>query len=149
MLHPLGLGIDYGSVPRCRMTSTFETRTRSLRYQLRSRGIYTEERTPINSSEILSKLPQTQDDSPIHHTGDTKQPVQAVPLGNTLHAPCSLKSVNRSPSPPLFSPTPASSLAHVPMILPRTSHFPFQLAPLRTKPLPVTIAQNCSAPPFQ
>ena len=42
---------------RRRMTSTFETRTRSLRYQLRSRGIYTEEHTAISSPEILSEPP--------------------------------------------------------------------------------------------
>ena len=40
----------------------FEIRT--LRYQLRSREIYADERTPINSPEILTEPPQMQDDSP-------------------------------------------------------------------------------------
>ena len=86
------------------MTSIFETRT--LRYQLRSRGIYTEH-TPINSPETLSKHPQTQDDSP-NTMQETPNNQFRLFLSVT---PCmprkdSFKSVNRSPSPSLFSPNP-------------------------------------------
>ena len=47
------------------------TLSRTLRYKLRSREIYIEE--PTTSLEKLSEYPQT-------------QPIQAGPLGNTLHA---------------------------------------------------------------
>ena len=113
------------------MTSTFETRTRSLRYQLRSRGIYTEERTAISSPEILSEPPQTQDDSP-NTIQETPNSQFRLFLSVT---PCmprkdSLKSVNRSPSPTLFSPTPASSPAHVPTYdSPQNQLLPLPISP--------------------
>ena len=48
-----------------------------------------------------------------HYTGDSKQPVQAGPFGNTVHAPYKyFRIVNHSPSPLLFSPIPTSSPAH-------------------------------------
>ena len=52
-----------------------------------------------------------------------------------LVTPCmprkdSLKSVNRSPSPPLFSPTPASSPAHVPTYdSPQNQPLPLPISP--------------------
>ena len=90
------------------MTSIFETRT--LSYQLRSRGIYTEEHTLINSPEILSEPPQTQDDCPntIQETPNSQFRLFLSVTPGIPHKD-SLKSVNRSPTPPLFSPTPASS----------------------------------------
>ena len=115
------------------MTSTFETRTRSLslRYQLRSRGIYTEERTAISSPEVLSEPPKTQDDNP-NTIQETPNSQFRLFLSVT---PCmprkdSLKLVNRSPSPPLFSPTPASSPAHVPTYdSPQNQLLPLPISP--------------------
>ena len=50
-----------------------------------------------------------------HHPGDSEQPIQAGPLGNTLHARISsLESVNDSTSPLLFSSTSSLTFAPTP-----------------------------------
>ena len=91
------------------MMSTFETLTRTLRYGLRSREIYMEERTPITSLETLSEPHETQDESvnTIHETPNSQFRLFL------LVTPCmpsidSEKSANCSP--------------------PRTSHLPLHLA---------------------
>ena len=81
------------------MTSTFETRTRILRYGLRSREIYIKERTPISSPGDTVWTPQDAGWKHKYGTGDTKQPVQAVPIGKALHVPYSEKSANCTPPP--------------------------------------------------
>ena len=89
------------------MMSTFETSTRTLRYKLRSRGIYTEERTLITSPETLSEPPpppKTQDES-MNTVQETPNSQFRLLLSVTPCMPCidSKKSVNCSPSPPLVS----------------------------------------------
>ena len=85
--------------------------TTRLRYALRSREIYTEE--PITSPEILSEPPQTQDDS-ISSIQETPNSQFRLVLSVTPCMPCisSIESVNHSPSPLLFSPTPTASPVH-------------------------------------
>ena len=92
----------------------YTTRTRTLRYALRSREIYTEE--PIASPEILSESPQTQDDS-INSIQETPNSQFRLVLSVTPCMPriSSIESVNHSPSPLLFSPTPTSSPVHAPI----------------------------------
>ena len=91
----------------------YTTHTRTLRYALRSREIYTKE--PITSPEILSELPQTQDDS-INSIQDTPDSQFRLVLSVTPCMPriSSIESVNHSSSPLLFSPTPTSSPVHAP-----------------------------------
>ena len=92
---------------------------------------------------------QTQDDSP-NTIQETPNSQFRMFLLVWMPGMDSLNSVNRSPSPPLFSPKPASSLAHVPTYdSPQSQPFPLPLSLTQAKPLPITIAQNCSAPPFQ
>ena len=110
----------YRSAPE--MTSTFETCTCTLRYGLRSREIYIEERTPITFSETLSELQETQDES-INMIQETPNSQFRMFLSVT---PCmphidSEKSANCSP-PPQFSPPTGDPP-------PRTSHLPFHLSP--------------------
>ena len=87
--------------------------TTRLRCALRSREIYTEE--PITSPEILSEPPQTQDDS-ISSIQETPNSQFRLVLSVTPCMPCisSIESVNHSPSPLLFSPTPTASPVHAP-----------------------------------
>ena len=88
--------------------------------------------TDFASPEILSEPPQTQDDS-INSIQETLNTQFRLVLSVT---PCmarisSIESVNPSPSPLLFSPTPTASPAHAPTPdSPRCSHHPLQLAPL-------------------
>ena len=92
------------------MRSTFETRTRTLRYGLRSREIYIEERTPITSPEIRSEPHETQDES-INTIQETPNSQFRLFLSVM---PCmpridSEKSAICTPSPPLFSPPTGDS----------------------------------------
>ena len=82
----------------------YTTCTRTLRYALRSREIYTKE--SITSLEILSEPPQTQEDS-INSIKETPNSQFRLVLSVTLCMPhiSSIESVNHSPSPLLFSPT--------------------------------------------
>ena len=83
------------------MMSVSET-TRTLRYELRSREIYIEE--PINSLQILSEHPQTQDES-INTIQETPNSQFRLVLSVMPCMPCtsSLESVNHSTSPPVVS----------------------------------------------
>ena len=106
------------------MTSTFETRTRTLRYGLQSREIYIEERTPITSLEILSELHEMQDES-VNTIQETPNSQFRLFL---LVTPCmpridSEKSAICTPSPPLFSPPTGDS--------PQNQSPPLHLAPPR------------------
>jgi len=87
------------------MMSTFETSTRTLRYKLRSRGIYTEERTLITSPETLSEPPPKTQDESMNTVQETPNSQFRLLLSVTPCMPCidSKKSVNCSPSPPLVS----------------------------------------------
>ena len=98
------------------MTSSSETRTRTLRYILRSRGIYIKE--PIHaiaSPEILSEPPPTQDDS-INTVQETPNSWFRLILSVMPCMPhtSSLEYINHSSFPLLFSPTPTPNPAHVP-----------------------------------
>ena len=104
------------------MTSTFETRTCTLRYSLRSREIYIEERTPITSPETLPEPHEMQDES-VNMIQETPNSQFRLFLSVM---PCmpridSEKYANYTPSPPLYSP--------LPVIPHRTSHLPLHLAP--------------------
>ena len=92
------------------MTSVSET-TRTLRYELRSREIFIEE--PITSPELLSELPQTQEES-IRSIQVTPNSQFRLVLSVTPCVPriSSLESVNDNTSPLLFSST--SSLTFIP-----------------------------------
>ena len=99
------------------MTSRFETHTRTLRYGLRSREIYIEERTPITSPEILTEPQETQDES-VNTIQETPNSQFRLFLSVT---PCmpridSKKSATCIPSPHYLAP--------LPVIPPRTSHPP-------------------------
>ena len=96
------------------MTSTFETRTHTLRYGLRSREIYIEERTPITSPETLSEPHETQDES-VNTIQETPSVTPCMPRID------SEKSANCSPPPHYLAPPPVTP--------PRTSHLPLHLAP--------------------
>ena len=92
------------------MMSRFETHTRTLRYGLRSREIYIEERTPITSPEILTEPQETQDES-VNTIQETPNSQFRLFLSVT---PCmpridSEKSATCIPSPPLFSPPTGDS----------------------------------------
>ena len=91
----------------------YTTRTRTLRYALRSREIYTEEQ--ITSPEILSEPPQTEDES-INSIQETPNSQFRLVLSVTPCMPriSSIDSANHSPSPLQFSPTPTANPAHPP-----------------------------------
>ena len=82
------------------MTSTFET-THTLRYELQSREIYIEERTPITSPGILSEPPQTQDNS-VNTVQETPNSGFRLFLSPCMPRTNSLEYINHrhSPSPP-------------------------------------------------
>ena len=110
--------LSFSSMPQCRkMTSTLETCTRTLRYELRSRDIYIEERTPITSPETLSEPHETRGES-VNTIQETQNSQFRLFL---LVTPCmphidSNKSVNCSPSPHYSAPLPLTT--------PKTSHLP-------------------------
>ena len=83
------------------MMSTFETNTRTLRYELRSREIYIEEWTSITSPETLLEPPKTQDESEntIQETPNTQFRMLVSVMPCMPHID-SEKSVNFNPSPP-------------------------------------------------
>ena len=92
------------------LTTRFETHTRTLRYGLRSREIYIEERTPITCPEILTEPQETQDES-VNTIQETPNSQFRLFLSVT---PCmpridSKKSATCIPSPPLFSPPTGDS----------------------------------------
>ena len=87
----------------------YTTRTRTLRYALRSREIYAE--GPITSPEILSEPPQTQDDSIKTPNNQFRLVLSVTPCMSRIS---SIESINCSPSPLLFSPTPTTSPTHAP-----------------------------------
>ena len=129
--HPL----QFSAVPQHRrMTSIFETHTlpeipttiqgdlhrRTHAYQL-----------PRDTVGTPPPPPQTQDDSPntIQETPNSQFRLFISVMPCMPHKD-NLKSVNRSPSPPLFSPTPASSLAHAPTYnSPQNQPLPLPLSP--------------------
>ena len=83
------------------MMSTFETNTRTLRYELRSREIYIEEWTSITSPETLLEPPKTQDEreNTIQETPNTQFRMLVSVMPCMPHID-SEKSVNFNPSPP-------------------------------------------------
>ena len=104
------------------LTTRFETHTRTLRYGLRSREIYIEERTPITCPEILTEPQETQDES-VNTIQETPNSQFRLFLSVT---PCmpridSKKSATCIPSPPLFSPPTGDS--------PQNQSPPLHLAP--------------------
>ena len=88
----------------------FETHTHTLRYGLRSREIYIEERTLITSPEILPE-PQEMHDESVNTIQETPNSQFRLFLSVTPCMPCidSKKSANCTPSPPLFSPPTGDS----------------------------------------
>ena len=107
----------------------YTTRSRTLRYALRSREIYTEE--PITSPEILSEPPQTQDDSS-NSIQETPNSQFRLLLSVTPCMPriSSIESVNHIALPPycLAPHPPQAQPIPLPLIPPRTSHLPLHLA---------------------
>ena len=98
------------------MTSRFETHTRTLRYGLRSREIYIEERTPITSPEILTEPQETQDES-VNTIQETPNSQFRLFLSVTPCMPRIVKNLLSASPPPHY-------LAPLPVIPPRTSHPP-------------------------
>ena len=116
------------------MTSTFETSTRTLRYELRSREIYIEERTPIMSPETLLEPPPPPPPPPPQTQDESVNTIQETPNSQFMLllsvTPCmprinTEKSVNCSPPPPHL-------LAPLSVTPSRTSHLLLLLAPPRT-----------------
>ena len=93
------------------MTSTFETRT--LRYGLRSREIYIEERTPITSPEILSEPHKMQEES-VNMIQETPNSQFRLFLSVSPCMPCIVKNLLTAPPPPHYS-------APLPVTPPRTT----------------------------